>query len=121
MESVLGVISPNISSKSVTVRVAIPTPFSPNRRSESAVKSDDRRMFTKSFATSSVFIKSSFLSRSFPQRSARLSFLPRRIRNRSLFIARKELSEMEKSIDNVIRITQAAISPADASIYLSLK
>ena len=116
VERVFGVISPKTRSKIVTTNVAIPTPRSPKSASAAAVRIDDSRIFTRSFATSSVFISISFFSRSFPARNARLSFFPRSTRRRSLFIARKELSEMENNIESTIRTADTTSSPASGTV-----
>ena len=63
-------------------------------------------MFTRSFEIRSEFIRYSFLSRSFPTLSAFFSrfFLLRR--RRSLFIPRNALSEIEKSMERIIKTAQ---------------
>ena len=71
---------------------------------------EERRIFTKSFATKSEFIKCSFLSKSFPAVCARLFLFFLSILSRSLFIPKKALSEIEKSIERTIKITRIIIS-----------
>ena len=110
MEIVFGVISPKINKSTVAARVAIPTPFSPKISSATAVKIEERRIFTKSFETKSEFIKCSFLSKSFPAVCARLFLFFLRILSLSLFIPKKALSEIEKSIERTIKITRIIIS-----------
>ena len=120
MERVFGVISPKIRRKTVTTKVASPTPFSPKKRIARAVIIEERSIFTKSFATRRVLINNSFFSRSFPARTALLSFLFFKILNRSLLIPRKELSEIEKSVDKRSRITERESNPARYNLFTLL-
>ena len=100
---VFGVISPKISRRIVAVKVAIETPLEPKSERAIEVKIAERKIFTRSFEMRIVFISCSFLSKSLPARKALLSLFLRRILKRSLFIPKKALSEIEKSIERTIR------------------
>ena len=91
--------------------VAKPTPFEPKSFTETAVIMELNKIFTSSLATRRVFMSNSFFSRSFPTRTARRFFSFFRIISRSLFIERKELSEILKSIERTTRITEIISNP----------
>lgn len=60
-------------------------------------------MFTRSFEIRIVLIRSSFFSSSFAARIARRFLFLRRILSLNLFIPRNALSEIEKSIERIMR------------------
>ena len=112
---VLGVISPNISNIIVTIRVAIPMPELPKKVSAIEVTTADSEILTILLPMRSVFNKRFFLSRSFPALTARLSFLLRKKRSRSLLIDKKAVSDAEKIMERMMRTAQRMSNPHSES------
>ena len=106
VEIALGVISPKTKRNIVVTTVAIPTPAGPNSFKAVAVKIEESRMFTSSFATRRVFKSFSLCCKSLPARKAFLSLRFIFDLSLNLFIDKKELSAIEKSIESTTRQTE---------------